>query len=524
MNTLTGSWGLALGQVRRDRIIASVWTLLLVITCVASAAATPSLYDTVAARVHAAEAINNSPAIVALYGPILDVRSTGELAMTKMTVLYAVFAALLFVVLVRRHTRVAEERGTAELLAATAVGRHALLAAAVWESGALAVVLGALVAAGNIASGLPVQGSLLFGASWTGTGLVALGVALVAAQLSASARTTGSVAIAALGVLFVMRAVGDTAGPAWSWLSWLTPFGWNTQLSAWSAPRWWVLGLYAGTSVLLVVLSGWLRSRRDLGSGLVAARPGPAHGSPRLRDVFALALRVHGSSLVTWSVAVLAFGVVFGAIAPGIGDLLDSGPAKEMIERLGGIGRVQEAMLAAELGVAALVVTCFALSVVSHAGADEADGRTEQVLATAASRTSQWVSSVVVALLGSAWLLLLTGLGAGIGLGREFGSLTLAGLALTPAVWVTVALAVLLLSLRSSWGVWGWALLAGFLVIGLIGELLKFPQWLIGASPYAHAPKLPGGDPQVAAQVVMVAIAAVVLVLGWGSYRRRDIG
>ena len=50
--------------------------------------------------------------------------------MTKLTVLYAVFVALLVLVLVRRHTRGEEEAGRAELIGATVVGRGALLAAA----------------------------------------------------------------------------------------------------------------------------------------------------------------------------------------------------------------------------------------------------------------------------------------------------------------------------------------------------------------------------------------------------------
>ena len=59
--------------------------------------------------------------------------SLGELAMTKVTVLYAVILALMFVVVVRRHTRTEEESGHAELLAGTAIGRDALLAGAVVE-------------------------------------------------------------------------------------------------------------------------------------------------------------------------------------------------------------------------------------------------------------------------------------------------------------------------------------------------------------------------------------------------------
>ena len=131
----------------------------------------------------AARAINDNPAVVALYGPILDVHSLGELAMTKVTVLYAVILALMFVVVVRRHTRGEEESGHAELLAGTAIGRDALLAAALVEGVALAFGVGALVAVADIAGGLPVAGSLGFGAIWVGTGLVA--VALTALSLPA---------------------------------------------------------------------------------------------------------------------------------------------------------------------------------------------------------------------------------------------------------------------------------------------------------------------------------------------------
>ncbi len=224
---------------RRDRLMVPIWTAVLVLVCFASASATTSVYPTEAERVKAAEAINASPGIVALYGPILDVHSKGELAMTKMTVLYAVFAAMMFLFVVRRHTRLAEEGGQSELLGGTAIDRDAPLTAAIAFGSVLAVALGLLVAVATVVGGLPVTGSLAFGASWAGTGLVATGLTAAACQVSASARTCAAIAASVLGVLYGLRAVGDTT--AASWLSWLTPFGWNTQLRAYSDPRWWLL-------------------------------------------------------------------------------------------------------------------------------------------------------------------------------------------------------------------------------------------------------------------------------------------
>jgi ABC-2 type transport system permease protein len=515
-------WGLLVRQaLRRDRIMITLWLLSLIGVCYASASATGTFYKTTAEQVHAAEAINNSAAIVALYGPILDVHSLGELAMTKLTVLYAVIVAVLFVILVRRHTRAEEESGRTELAGGTAIGRDAPLVAAVAEASAVAVVLGLLSGLADIGGGLPVAGSLAFGASWAGVGLVAVGLTAVACQLSASARTCAAIAAGALGVLYAVRAVGDTSA---GWLSWLSPLGWSTQLRAWSDPRWWVLFLYAGLAAALVVAAQLLRARRDLGSGIFAARPGPATGSPRLADAIALAFRVHGPTLAVWTFATAAMSVVFGAIAPSIGDLLDSESARKMIERIGGIGVIAETLLAAILSVVAVVLSCFAIAVVGHGGGDERDGRTEQVLATATSRSRAFAATILVAFGGVVWLLLVTGMGLALGYGKEFGDLIGAALAQAPAIWLVTALTALAWAWRSSWTTIGWVLLTVFLTLGQIGELLNLPGWVLGLSPYHHIPAMPVEDFTPGSAAVLTGLSVLVLGLAWWRFRSRDIG
>ncbi|GAB7006019.1 multidrug efflux ABC transporter permease [Nocardioides sp. AN3] len=507
-------------NLRRDRIIAPVWLAALAAVCWVSAAATGGLYGTEAERVRAATAINDSPAIVALYGPILDVHSLGELAMTKMTVLYAVFGAVLFVVLVRRHTRVEEESGRAELTGGAAIGRDAPLMGAVAESFALSVVLGALIALADIAGGLDPAGSVAFGCVWLGTGLVATGIAAVCCQVSASARTCGAAAAAVVGALFLLRAAGDASGA--SWLSWCSPFGWNTQVRAWSDTRWWVLLLYPVLAVGMVAVAQLLRGRRDLGAGLVTARPGPATGSPRLADVVALSWRIHGPALAVWTGAVGVLGLLFGFIAPGLDDLLDTGTAQELIDKLGG------QMLAAVLSMVAIVVSCFAVSVLSHAGSDETGGRTEAVLATATSRSRWLLAALLVAVVGSVWLLVVTGLTLWIGYatagGPPPGDLLTAAVGWSPAIWVVIGLAMVLLALRSSWAVFGWAWPVLFLTLTIVGELAGFPSWLTGLSPYSHVPPMPAEPWRWAPEIGLTVVAAALVAGAWLRFRERDIG
>jgi ABC-2 type transport system permease protein len=506
--------------LRRDRVLVPAWLLVLTATVVASAAATGPLYATAEERVAAAEALNASPAIVALYGPILDTASLGELSMTKMTVLYAVFVAFMSVVVVRRHTRVEEETGRAELVGATAVGADAPVAAALAEAALASLLLGTLAAVGDIACGLPVLGSVLFGASWAGIGLVGAGIAVLAAQLSSSARAVGFLASAVVGVLYLLRAIGDTSVP---WLSWLTPFGWGTQLSAWSEPRIWLLLGYPVLAVVLTAAGLALRRRRDLGAGVLPDRPGPARGGPRLGDAVALAWRQQSTGLVGWTVGIGVIGILMGSIVPSIGDLLDTDGTRPIVEAMGGVGALQDSLVFALASVVAVIITCFGISAVTRAAGDEHDGRTETVLATATSRAAVLVAVASAALIGSTWLLLVSGAATAVGRGDGLSAVG-AALAQAPAVWVVLAVALLLLSVRSRWAVAGWAVLAACVTLGQVGAGLDLPTWVPGLSPFHHVPRYPSEAFAWTPELAMTVLTALVLGVAWTRYRSRDIG
>lgn len=522
---MTGLGRLTRFSLRRSRILIGAWTAVLTLFVYTSAAATDSLYKTPADQISAAESINTSSALVALYGPILDVTSLGELAMTKTTVTYAVLVMALAIALVRRHTRVEEESGRAELIGGLAVDPRAPLVSAVLVGALTSLLIAVLAAVADIAGGLPVAGSLWFAGSWLGVGLVGTGVGALCAQLSPNARTCGAVAAGVVAVLYAMRALGDTTSA--HWLSWLSPFGWSTQLRAWSDPRGWVLLLDLLLAVALSAAALGLRARRDLGAGLFPERPGPAVGSPRLADALALNLKVHATSLVVWTVACAVLGALMAAIVPSIGSILDSAGTRDLMERIGGVGALQETLVAALVSVAAVIVSCFAASVVGHGGGEENDGRTEEVLATATERSTTFLAVALVALGGVAWLLVVTGaamaVGA-VGAAVSAGQVLAAALVQIPAVWVVAALALLALSWHSRWAVAGWGLIVAFFLVGPLAELLQLPGWVAGLSPYSHVPKVPADPVTVGPLLGLTAAAAVVVATAWWRYRERDIG
>ena len=129
-DTLVGTGTLFRLALRRDRWLLPGWALGFAAMAWFSATATANLYPAESGRVEAANAVNATPALVALYGRIYDPASLGALALFKMTAFGAALVGVLMVVVTVRHTRAEEESNRLELLGAGVVGRDAPLAAA----------------------------------------------------------------------------------------------------------------------------------------------------------------------------------------------------------------------------------------------------------------------------------------------------------------------------------------------------------------------------------------------------------
>ncbi|KAA2258835.1 ABC transporter permease [Solihabitans fulvus] len=531
MGTFVGTGSLVRLALRRDRIMLPVWIVLFVLTASSSASATVGLYPTISSRVEAAGTFNSTPALVALYGRIYDPTSLGALAMLKLSALGAALVAVLGYIVVVRHTRAEEESGRLELLGATVVGRRAPLTAALIVAAGTNLVLGLLTALGQIGAGLPATGAVAFGLAWAGAGLAFAAVGAVAAQLTSSARAANALSSAVLGLAYLLRAVGDSAGPNGpTWVSWLSPIGWAQQLRPFAGDRFWVLLLLAGFAVLAIGGAYALVARRDIDAGLLPDRPGPASASALLRSPFALAWRLHRTALFGWLAGFVVLGAVLGSIATNVGSMLSSPQAREMIVRLGGEKGLTDSFLAAELGITGLIASVYAVQAAMRLRAEETAQRVEPLLATATGRIRWAAGHIVMSLLGTGVLVAATGVAAGLSYGAavddlgQVGRVLGAALAYLPAIWVVTAVVVAAFGLAPRAIMAGWAALVAFLVLELLGPLLKLDQWVMDVSPFTHVPKLPGTAFSATPLVWLAVVAAVFTSAGLAAFRRRDIG
>ena len=532
MNDFVGTGTLVRLALRRDRILIPIWIVVFVMSAAGSAKASIDLYSDQNALVEAARTSNASPALVSLYGRIFDESSLGEVSLFKLTAFGALLVGLLGGMLVVRHSRSEEESGRLELLSAGVLGRYAALAAALIVSGATAIVLGLLTALSLMGSGLDTKGSFAFGLMWAAAGLAFAGVGAVTAQVTESARAVNGLTAIVLGVSYVLRAIGDSsADGSTQWVSWLSPIGWSQQVRAYAGDRWVVLLLPVVFLALMVAAAIALIQRRDVGAGLVRPRPGPPRGAASLRSPLALAWRLHRGSLFAWGFGFLLLGLLVGNIASNVDGFVTSDSAKEMVQKLGGVEGITDAFLATELGIMGLLASAFGIQAALRLRSEETALRAEPLLATGVTR-AQWLGShVVMALFGTAVLILVAGLGSGVSSGASLGNMgrqvprMLAGAAVQlPAIWLVTGLVVLLFGLAPKLVTGGWALYGLFLLIGQFGELFNLPQWMIDLSPYGHTPRLPGGEFSATPVLWLTAIAAALTLTGFVTFRRRDIG
>ena len=521
---MTGWRGLVRLAWRRDwimiaAVLASIWLLSYY-----SASAVPTLYSTTDQLIAVNSAANSSTGVVAMYGHIYDTASVGGVAANKVAMVDFLTLAFLVIAIVRRHTRGEEESGRFELLGATPVGRLAPLGAAMILAAVTSVLSGVVTIPAVIAGGWPVGGSILFGLAQVGVGLSFAGLTAIAVQLSSSYRACGAWIFGALGVTFVLRMLGDV-----NWdkpgriIGWFSPLGWAQQVRYYDGDRAWPLILPIVLLAVALPLAGWLQSRRDLGAGLLADRRGPATG--KLGTPLGLAWRLQRSGFIGWLITYVILGGLFGAIVDTIGGMM-TGAAGDLLAKLGGVGTVNDIYLTLVGVMAAFGAAAFGIGAALRLRSEESSGHLESVLATRVTRLRFFASHAVIAFVGSTVLMAVLGLlmsaahrTGSSGFWREASP----AFAHLPAVWVMIAAALVAIAWLPRLDWLGWALLAGIVFLGELGPLMNLPGWVQKISPFAHTPKIPVEAMSWTPEVVLTAIAVVLVVVAVVGYRRRGM-
>lgn len=521
---MTGSGILLRAFLRRDRLMILLWTVGGVFLYWTQAFSVDGLYATQAEFDRAAASMEGNAAFIAMAGPPRALNTVGGQVTWQATAFGAILAGLMSMVLVGRHTRAEEESGRDELVRAAAIDRRAPMTAAVVVALLANVLLGLLVAVSLATYPLAVADSVALGVGLMLCGWLFTGVALVAAQLTATTRSMYGIAGAVIGVAYVLRAIGDL-GP--TLLTWLSPIGWYQAMHAFSGLRWWPALLILAAAAVTFAAAYAVFERRDSGSGVLASRPGPDRAGRGLRSAVGLAWTLHRGAVIGWTVGLGLTGLSYGAIGDEVEELMGDTGASEMFAQGG--GSLVDGFYATAAVMLALLASGYAISSALRPRAEEDAGRVEALLATALTRRRWLLGHVAVTVGGVVAVLLAGGVGLALGYALVTGDPG-EGARRAPPVLLYVApvlvlsgVARLLVGISPRLGTLAWLPLVLAVVVLLFGEVFRLPQWFQDLSPFEHMPLVPVEDLRWAPVLALAAAALALSAAGQAAFARRDV-
>jgi putative exporter of polyketide antibiotics len=525
-------------RLRRDRLQLALWSVGAALLAYLAFVGVAESYGTEQDRSSLLAAALANPVILLFRGLP---SGTGEGAFMVFLIFpwLAMLAAFMSTFLAVRHTRMEEESGRTELVAATPAGRLLPVGATAAEGLIANAVLGALVALAYLAVGLPLDGALLVGAAAGAVGVTFLGVGLVAAQLMRTSRGANSLAVWITVGAWLIAGFGNAIGTPnddltrmeSSWLTWLSPFGWAENTRAFDENLWWPMTMCLGVGLGLVWVALALASVRDVGESFIAERRGRAAASASLSSPMGLVWRLTRGGVLGWAIGGLLTGMLAISLSVVVREVGAENPAvQEILSQIAGGGDVEQATVTVFFTMLGVLAACCAVQVVCRARQEEAHGTAEPVLATSVSRV-RWLADYLVIALLAIILVVAAAVGgaalsiAGQGADAELMQdvlVTGGGQAVAASVFLALTALVFVVAPRLTIAL-GWMLVLLGMMLGLFGPLFGFPEWATNLSPVAVAPKVAGDDIDVAGLWWLVLVTGAGTALSLVLMRRREL-
>lgn len=524
---LVGTGPLLRASVKHDGRLFAPWVLFATLLSASSVLVYPWVFPTAQDRAGLAAAIGANPAIGLIFGPAFDISTTDGFNAWRSLALGGFLAALGVIFTVTRVTRAQEDSGQAELLASGVMGRGTRLMVGVAIGLIGSVLLGAIAGVVTLVCGGGSAPSMLLAATFTATGWMFTGVAAIAAQIGSDARSANAIAVGTLGVLFLLRGFAySIAAP--SWTIWVNPLGWMTETRPASGDNWWPLLPAAVLTAVLLVIAFVLQGRRDFGVGAIPPRPGPARGTTR--SALRLALRLNRAAVITWTIAFVALGLVFGCFTTSIHDILGSNSAVQQVLAAG--ATTPEALVGAfvvtVLSLVGIIASVSGVQAMLKVRSEELEDRLEPLIAAGVTRSRYYASNVFVALVIPAWCLLVAGtliatLASAANIGVGFGDVLVQAVATVPAVWTVVAVSVAVVGARPHVAIAAWIGVLLSFALTLLGPTFKLWDWILAISPFWHVPNVTLADPNWYGLLWISLVTVLLVTIGFAGFRRRDL-
>jgi ABC-2 type transport system permease protein len=481
-------------------------------------------------NVRSLEVLVGNPAIRVLFGVPRALEQSGGFTVWRIGTFAAVAAAAWALSTATRLTRGQEDSGRAWLTLVGPLRLRSALLAHLSVVAAVSIALGLATGLAMAATGAGGRGAVVYATGIALIGLLFAGVGASGGQLFGERRTATGSSVGLLVVGLLVRMVADGT-ESLGWASWITPFGLLSLSAPYAGDRWAPLAVLAGMAASMIVVAWVLAGQRDVGSGLLRSRE---YRQPRLRllsSEWGFGVRRTLPAFAGWSLALVAYFLLIGLLAVSLTTFLEANPGFAELAAAAGFTDLAtvQGYVASLLLLLPVPVGLFATARIADQAHDEAAGRIPLLLSRPIGRIGWAGRHVAVTAAAGVLMCVLTGSAAWLGT-RAVGAGLRYGEAIAGALNVVV---IVLLSLGAAVLALGWAprmvvLLGALPVVGgfivwVLADTLDWPSWVNWLSPFTHVARVPADVPDWDGQVSMLAIAAVLVLVGLVGLKRRDL-
>jgi len=292
---------------------------------------------------------------------------------------------------------------------------------------------------------------------------------------------------------------------------------------------WWPIAVMGVIIAAVTILAFYLCGKRDLGGGLLPARPGRKTASPMLSGAGGLALRLLRTSIIIWAATVFILAAAYGSIFGDIEGFLSNNELLSAMVSADSDLSYTEQFVTMLMVIMSIISTIPVLSFALRARSQEKYGYAENVLTRAVSQGRQLGVYSAIAFASSFVMQLLTALGFWSASSMvmddpiPLGTFFEAAFAYLPAIWVMLGITLLLIAYLPGKTSLAWLYLGYSFFAVYLGALIDLPDWAKKISPYGSIPQIPVEEMDYRSMIVLTAIAAVMVVIGFAGYRRRDM-
>ncbi|WP_268912930.1 ABC transporter permease [Lentilactobacillus sp. SPB1-3] len=520
--------------LRRDRWSLVAWILVLAGLMASVAYKFEGIYGT-SSSIAAIENTLKSPAMIALFGKFnTPMKQSADVFGTEMLIFMALMMVIMNIYFAIRGSRNEEDSGLTELLASHSIGRMANILAVSLELLLINVVVGILFSIGIQFSGMQgidTNGSWLLGMVLASVGLFFGMVGLLSAQIADNSRNATTISYGIFGLFYILRMYTDLKKPS---ATWLNPFGIIEKISAFHNNDWrpvWILGV---VSLVVWALVLFANQHRDIGSGLIATRPGRANASSFLRGPITLVMQLHRTSIIVWIIGLFILGTTYGSIFNTIGNILKTNPTMQTVFGKAAVNAANHQILLNFVSV--ITIVCVGLAAIPAIQAmnslkkDQTKGYLENIFAKQVSRVHVFGSYLITAIIAGelSFIASLMGLYLAGNAVLNHGKLGFqiylnAFIAYSPTILTAVAISAFFVGMWPKGALASWIYVFYGIYSMYLGSLLKLPEWAKKFTAFGWANKVPVHQVDYGYFGVLILITVVLIAVGIWRYQRRDL-